>query len=85
MMLQIDEKNTFPRSSPPRPYLEVVRAFGLRVGRTLTRADGMLVKPRSAREIADDKVVQCPSASTLAEALWQIPRSVRLGAGTIAD
>lgn len=67
------------------PYLEVARAFGLRVGRTLTRADGVLVRPRFDREIADGKVVRCPSTSSLAQDPWQIPRSIHLGAGTIAD
>lgn len=40
------------------PYLEVARAFGLRVGKRLTHADGVLLIPRFDREIADGRVVR---------------------------
>lgn len=40
------------------PYLEVARAFGLRVGQPLTHANGLLMIPRFDREIVDDQVVR---------------------------
>jgi serine/threonine-protein kinase HipA len=40
------------------PYLEVARAFGLRVGKALIYADGILVIPRFDREVVGSQVIR---------------------------